>query len=132
LIVLDFSFMKKVLYIDDDELLLKLFAENVRARFPNIEPVTCLDPIKALELIEPSYDLIVIDLEMPKLDGRKLLNFAIERGVDRKKIIIFSSREADYLHKVIPMGECLCVLNKHETRQQQVLEMVLDSIARKK
>lgn len=123
--------MKKVLYIDDDAMLLRMFETSVRERFDNIEPVTCQDPIKALELIDPSFDLLVIDLEMPKLDGRKLLKFAIERGVDRRKIIIFSGREADYLHEVIPMGECLCVLNKHETRQQQVLDMVLDSIARK-
>ncbi len=123
--------MKKVLLIDDDELILKMFEERVRERYPEIEPKTCPDAIKALELIDPSLDLLIIDLEMPKLDGKKLLNFAKERGVDHKKIIIFSSRDADYLHEVIPMGECLCVLNKHELKQQKVLEMVLDSVAKK-
>jgi YesN/AraC family two-component response regulator len=123
--------MKKVLLIDDDELVLKMFIERVRDRYPEIEPITCQDAVKALELINPSLDLLIIDLEMPKLDGKKLLNFAKERGVDHKKIIIFSSREADYLHQLIPMGECLCVLNKHEMRQQKVLEMVLDSVSRK-
>jgi len=123
--------MKRVLLIDDDELVLKMFTERIREQYPEIEPITCQDAVKALELIDPSLDLLIIDLEMPKLDGKKLLNFAKERGVDHKKIIIFSSREADYLHKLIPMGECLCVLNKHEIRQQKVLEMVLDSVSRK-
>jgi len=123
--------MKKVLLIDDDELVLKMFVERVRERYPEIEPITCQDAVKALELIDPSLDLLIIDLEMPKLDGKKLLNFAKERGVDHKKIIIFSSREAEYLHQLIPMGECLCVLNKHEIRQQKVLEMVLDSVSKK-
>lgn len=123
--------MKKVLFIDDDKLVLRMFEERVRERYPEIEPLTCQDAVKALELIDPSLDLLIIDLEMPKLDGKKLLNFARERGVDRKKIIIFSSREADYLHEIIPMGECLCVLNKHELKQQKVLEMVLDSVSRK-
>jgi len=123
--------MKKVLLIDDDELVLKMFVERVRERHPEIEPITCQDAVKALELIDPSLDLLIIDLEMPKLDGKKLLNFAKERGVDHKKIIIFSSREAEYLHQLIPMGECLCVLNKHEIRQQKVLEMVLDSVSKK-
>jgi len=122
---------KRVLYIDDDEMHLRKFEENVRAKYPNIEPITATDPVQALALIEPSLDLLMVDLEMPKMDGKKILNFAIERGLDRKKIIIFSAREADYLHDVIPMGECLCVLNKTETRQRHVLEMVLQSISNK-
>jgi len=123
--------MKKVLYIDDDEFLLTRFMEDVRERYPDIEPLTCSDPVKALTLIDDTLDLLLFDLEMPKLDGKKLLYFAKAAGVDKKKIIIISSRDADYLHQVIPMGECLCVLNKTEVRQQVVLDMVLTSIANK-
>ena len=124
--------MKKILYIDDDLLFLKRFEEDVHERYPGIEVITCQDPVKALGLIEPSLDLLIVDLEMPKLDGKKILTFAIGLGVDKKKIIIISSREANYLHELIPMGQCLCVLNKHEISQQKVLEMVLDSIQKKK
>lgn len=123
--------VKKVLYIDDDEAFLRSFADYVRERYPGIEPLTCQDPVKALTMIDPTLDLLLIDLEMPRLDGKKLLSFAIERGLERKKIIIISGRDADYLHDQIPMGECLCVLNKHEMRQKQVLEMVLASIHKK-
>ncbi len=123
--------MKKILYIDDDLVSLKRMERFVSEHFTDIETVTCQDPIKALTLIEPSLALLIIDLEMPQLDGKKLLNFAIARGVDRKKIIILSGREADYLHEIIPMGECLCVLNKFEGAQKKVLEMVLSSIEKK-
>jgi DNA-binding response OmpR family regulator len=123
--------MKRVLYIDDDELHLRKFEEHVREKYPNIEPVTATDPVHALALIDTSLDLLMVDLEMPKMDGKKILNYAIEKGLDRRKIIIFSARDAEYLHDVIPMGECLCVLNKTETRQRHVLEMVLQSISRK-
>ena len=123
--------MKKILYIDDDALFLQMFSEDVHKRYPGIEVVTCQDPVKALGLIDPSLDLLIVDLEMPKLDGKKILTFAIGLGVDKKKIIIISSREANYLHELIPLGQCLCVLNKHEASQQKVLEMVLDALQRK-
>jgi len=122
---------KRVLYIDDDEMHLKKFEDNVREKYPNIDPITASDPVQALGLIDPSLDLLMVDLEMPMMDGKKILNYAIEKGLDRKKIIIFSARDAEYLHDLIPMGECLCVLNKTETRQKHVLEMVLQSISRK-
>lgn len=126
-----FFAMKKLLYIDDDAAFLREMARHVRERFPLIELITCQNAIEALTLIDPSLDLVVIDLEMPMVDGRKLLNFAIARGLNKEKIIIISGRDADYLHQVIPMGQCLCVLNKHEASQMAVLDMVLDAIEKK-
>jgi len=123
--------MKKMLYIDDDAFFLRLIALHVRDKYPGIEPITCQNPIEALAYINKDLDLLMIDLEMPMLDGRKLLKFATERGMDKRKIIIVSSREANYLHEVFPMGECLCVLNKHDARQLEVLDMVLASIEKK-
>jgi CheY-like chemotaxis protein len=123
--------MKRLLYVDDDPVFLQNMARHVRERFPLIELITCQNSIQALTLIEPSLDLLIVDLEMPTVDGKKLLNYAIARGMDKKKIIIVSGREADYLHEVIPMGQCLCVLNKHEARQMAVLDMVLASIEKK-
>ncbi len=123
--------MKRLLYVDDDEAMLKKLARHIRERFPGIEPLTCQDPVKALGLIDNSLDLLMIDLEMPAVDGKKLLMYAISRGLDKKKIIIVSGRDAEYLHEVIPMGGCLCVLNKHEARQMEVLDMVLASLEKK-
>jgi DNA-binding NtrC family response regulator len=123
--------MKKLLYVDDDKAFLQKMAQHVRERFPLIEVITCQNSIQALTLIDSSLDLLIVDLEMPTVDGKKLLNYAIARGMDKKKIIIISGREADYLHEVIPMGQCLCVLNKHEARQMAVLDMVLASIEKK-
>jgi len=123
--------MKRLLYIDDDAFFLRLIALHVKEKYPDIEPITCQNPIEALAYIDKSLDLLMIDLEMPMLDGKKLLKFATERGVDRKKIVIVSSREANYLHDIFPMGECLCVLNKHDARQLEVLDMVLAAIDKK-
>ena len=123
--------MKKLLYVEDDKAYLKRIARHIREKYPQIEPITCQDSLDALPYINQSLDLLILYLEMPLIDGKKLLNYAINRGLDRKKIIIISSRDANYLHEIIPMGECLCVLNKNEIRQMEVLEMILASIDQK-
>ena len=45
--------------------------------------------------------------------------------------VILSGRDADYLHQCFPMGSCLAVLNKYETRQRAVLDMVFGALQRK-
>ncbi len=123
--------MKRLLYVDDDPAMLKELSRHIRENFPGIETITCQDPIKALSLIDNSLDLLVIDLEMPAVDGKKLLMYATSLGLDKKKIIIISGRDADYLHEAIPMGLCLCVLNKHDASQKAVLDMVLTALEKK-
>jgi len=123
--------VKKLLYVDDDALSLRKISRHIRENFPGIEPLTTQNSVEALTLIDPSLDLLIIDLEMPSIDGKKLLTYAIARGLDKKRIVIISGRDADYLHEIIPMGYCLCVLNKHDPRQLDVLDMVLASIEQK-
>ncbi|MDH3454850.1 MAG: histidine kinase, partial [Desulfuromonadales bacterium] len=86
---------------------------------------------KGLAEISPDLDLLLLDLEMPHLDGNKLLAYAVEKGVDKSRIIILSGRDAEYLHECIPMGQCLAVLNKNEARQKVVLDMIFSALHRK-
>ena len=123
--------MKRILYIDDDPLMLSEMKRYVEERFPGIKTLTCQDPMEGIRLIDPTLDLLIIDLEMPAIDGKKLLSYAISLGIDKKKIIIISGLEADYLHEAIPTGYCLCVLNKNEAKQREVLDMVLSSVEKK-
>lgn len=123
--------MKKILLVDDDRLFLELLTEYVHERFPGLELITCDNALQALAKITDDLDLLLLDLEMPDLDGSKMLSYAIDKGVDKGRIIILSGRDADYLHKRFPMGKCLAVLNKHEARQKVVLDMVFDSLQKK-
>ena len=123
--------MQKIVIIDDDQYFLDFFTDYVRANFPFLEITSFNDPIKSLPAINSSIDLLLIDLEMPGLDGTKLLNYACEQGIEKGKIIILSGREADYLHEIIPMGKCLAVLNKHEARQKEVLDMIIGALRKK-
>jgi DNA-binding response OmpR family regulator len=123
--------MKKILIIDDDSLFLQLLTDYVRQRYPNLEIIACDSAIQGLAKISADLDLLLLDLEMPDLDGSKLLAYATEKGLDKSRIIILSARDADYLHKQFPMGQCLAVLNKHEVRQKAALDMVFDSLQKK-
>lgn len=92
----------------------------------------CNSPVTALQRIKAGgYDLMLIDLEMPTMDGLKVLSYATQTGMDKNRIVILSGREADTLHELCPMGTCLAVLNKFEARQKVVLDMIFNSLQKK-
>ena len=124
--------MGKILLIDDYIAFTNLVSSEIGKSCPLLKVEICNNPITALALIRKGdNELIVIDMEMPALDGMKLYRFAMEAGVDKKRIVILSAREPDYLREFFPMGSCLAVLNKFETRQKEVLGMILKSIQSK-
>ncbi len=123
--------MKKILLIDDDAAFLKLLEEYVERRYPGLTVLTCNDPIKCLTSITDDLDLVLVDLEMPGLDGSKILSYAVSKGLSKNRIIILSGHDADYLHDRFPMGSCLAVLNKFEAQQESALDMIFNSLQQK-
>jgi CheY-like chemotaxis protein len=123
--------MKKILLIDDDAAFLKVLQEYVEERYPGLRIATCNDPFKCLAEITNDLDLLLVDLEMPGLDGSKVLSYAVSKGMNRNRIIILSARDAEYLHERFPMGSCLAVLNKFEGQQRTVLDMIFKSLQQK-
>ncbi len=123
--------MGKILLIDDDAAFLRLIHEYVDEHYPQLDVLTCNDPIKCLINITEDLDLLLVDLEMPGLDGSKILTYAVSKGLNKNRIIIISGRDADYLHDLFPMGTCLAVLNKNDGKQKRVLDMVFKSLHKK-
>jgi CheY-like chemotaxis protein len=123
--------MGKILLIDDDAAFLKLLEEYVKERYPGLHVLTCIDPIKCLVSITEDLDLLLVDLEMPGIDGAKVLSYAVSKGLSKNRIVILSGRDAEYLHKRFPMGSCLAVLNKYEGKQRDVLDMIFNSLQKK-
>ncbi len=124
--------MKRILLIDDDPAFTRILGDYISEHFPLLGVDVCNSPIEALNYIKQDiYALILIDFEMPTLDGKKLLGFAVQAGVDKNRIVILSGRDPDYLREYCPMGSCLAVLNKHEVRQKAVLDMIFSSLNEK-
>lgn len=124
--------MGKILIVDDDKLFLDMLSAFVVETYPNLKVSTCETPLQALNDIRMGgIDLLLLDLEMPDLDGAKLFRFAVDSGMDPKRIVILSGRDAEYLHAHFPLGTCLAVLNKFEVKQQAVLNMIFSSLNRK-
>ncbi|GAB4299224.1 MAG: response regulator [Desulfuromonadia bacterium] len=124
--------MGKILIIDDDTSFTSALEEFIHRYYPTLQVETCSNSLMALpKLRRGAVDLLLIDLEMPNLDGAKIMQFAKSVGIDKNRIVILSGREADYLHERFPMGTCLAVLNKYEAKQKDVLGMILGSIDRK-
>jgi DNA-binding response OmpR family regulator len=124
--------MGKILLIDDDPAFTRFLGDYIRENYPLLQVEIRNNPMTALHSIKVGgYDLMLIDLEMPAMDGLKLLKFAVETGMDKNRIVILSGRDADFLHALCPMGTCLAVLNKFEVRQKAVLDMIFNSLNKK-
>lgn len=124
--------MRKILIVDDDAPFVEALSEKIQALYPLLDVETCTDPFQALIILKrETVDLLLVDLEMPLLDGTKIVNFAVSLGLDKNRIVILSGRDSDYLHEQFPMGTCLAVLNKYEAKQKAVLDMIFSSMQRK-
>lgn len=124
--------MGKVLIIDDDAGFTSLLATYIHEICPLLKVEICNNPLAALALLKrDDNELVLIDLEMPALDGMKIYKYATEAGVQKAKIVILSARDPNYLREFFPMGSCLAVLNKFEAKQKEVLGMILKSVQSK-
>jgi response regulator of citrate/malate metabolism len=124
--------MGKILIIDDDETFTRILSDYISAYYPLLQVETCSNPLQASAMIRKRHpDLLLVDLEMPTLDGNKILRFATDMGINKNRIVILSGRDADYLHERFPLGTCLAVLNKFEVRQKAVLDMIFSSLQKK-
>ena len=124
--------MNKVLIIDDDPGFTSLLESYIHDICPLLKVEICNNPVAALSLImKGDNELILIDLEMPALDGMKVYKYATDAGVQKSRIVILSARDPNYLREFFPMGSCLAVLNKFEAKQKEVLGMILKSIQSK-
>ncbi len=92
---------------------------------------TYSDPRIAVENLSPDIHLLLLDWEMPGLDGRGVLEMARQRGVDLNRVVIASSHSADELHEVFDSTGCLAVIEK-EPQQLAVCAMILDEMMKQR
>lgn len=123
---------KRILVVDDSPTQCAFFKRFLEERYPGKVVVeSYCDPKAAIAAFGPSVHLLLLDWEMPELDGRALFERAVAAGVNRKRIIITSAHPADRLHEVFDASGCLCVIEKNEPEQQAAFFQILDSLMRR-
>lgn len=123
---------KRVVIVDDSPAFCDLWSNFMAERYPDVAQVeTYSHPYDALPKIEASIDLLIVDLEMPGMDGKKFVDYARQKGLSPRRIIVTSSHTADELHQRFRIGETIAVINKTEAKQQEAFLMILDSVMRR-
>jgi CheY-like chemotaxis protein len=123
---------KRVVIVDDSLAYCDLWSNFMIERYAATAHVeTYAHPYDALPKIDDTIDLLIVDLEMPGMDGKKFVDYARAKGVPAKRIVVTSSHSADELHERFRIGETIAVINKTEARQQEAFLMILDSVMRR-
>jgi len=123
---------RRVVVIDDSQLQCAAWRRLLETRYGDRAAVeTYDDPTRAVTRLEPDVHLMLLDWEMPAMDGEAVLEEARRRGVNLKRVIITSSHPAEKLHQVFDSAGCLAVIEKAEPEQQAAFLMILDSIMRR-
>ena len=120
---------KRVVIVDDSSAFCDLWANIMSERYGEAAAVeTYRHPYDALPHVDETIDLLIVDLEMPGMDGQKFVSYAVDKGLPSTRIIVTSSHHADELHTRFKVGELIAVINKTEPKQQEAFLMILDSI----
>ena len=123
---------RRVLVVDDSKLQCAVWRRLLEERYGDkITVETYTDPAEAVLGMAPDIHLLLLDWEMPEMDGKEVLAVAREAGVNLKRVIITSGHSADRLHEEFDDSGCLAVIEKAEPEQQAAFLMILDSIMRR-
>ena len=125
--------MKRIVIVDDSPAYGDLWSNFITERYADkVRVETYSHPYDALPKIDASIDLLIVDLEMPGMDGKKFVDYARQKGLTPRQIVVTSSHSADELHQRFRIGETIAVIQKTEAKQQEAFLMILDSVMRRR
>ncbi len=123
---------RRVLVVDDSRVQCAKWRKVLEERYGDkVKVETYTDPAEAVLAMAPNIHLLLLDWEMPEMDGKEVLAAARDGGVNLKRVIITSGHPADRLHEEFDESGCLAVIEKAEPEQQAAFMMILDSIMRR-
>jgi len=123
---------KRAVVVDDSPVQCAVWRRFLEDRYGDrISVETYTEPRVAVQHLAPDIDLLLLDWEMPGMNGREVLEDARLRGVNLKRVIITSAHPAEELHENFDGTGCLAVIEKTEPEQQAAFMMILDSIMRR-
>ena len=121
--------MARILAVDDAAETLLIIRKTLKAL--GHEVVTAADPEAALELLaDERFDLIFLDIMMPKVDGLEVCRRVRSGGINQhSKIVIFSAKSDQELVQIAQRFGADFYLGKpaHIAKIQEVAEKMLEA-----
>lgn len=117
----------RILMIDDNVELVNMVKEYFSSK-NNLEVVlTAHDGIKGFDMIknhQDDYDIIILDLVMPRKDGISVLEDMRDNGINKKVVVLTSYNTPDMINRVSQLGVYYYILKPFELveLQKRVLE----------
>lgn len=121
----------KLLVIDDNESMIQL----IREYFDTSKDITVMysakngeEGIGIIEEHNEDFDVIILDLVMPKEDGISVLKYLNEKGYNKKVIVLTSYNSQEMIRKVSELGADYFILKPFEL---DVLKNKIEEISNK-
>ena len=123
----------RVLLVDDEELFLKMLSERLEVRGLQVTSVTSGEDALA-RVEEQNFDVIVVDLAMPGIDGLDTLKLLKKQDPDLEIIMLTGHGTVhngitamklgaeDFLEKPVDIGELLEKIGEAKDKRVLVLE----------
>jgi HD-like signal output (HDOD) protein len=98
--------MRRVLFVDDDDVLVRALARAVKARGGRWEAQTATDADAALRQMRGgSVDVVVSDVRMPGVDGPALLAAVRNEWPGTVRILMSGFADEEAVHRSIPVAQ---------------------------
>lgn len=122
----------RVLMIDDNIELVKMVKEYFNKHAVSdieivLEANNGEEGFNLIEKKQDEYDLVLLDLVMPKKDGKSVLESMKKKNIDKKVIILTSYNSPDMIRKTSELGISYFILKPFELKElENVIEEVMN------
>ncbi|MCI8547509.1 MAG: sporulation transcription factor Spo0A [Bacilli bacterium] len=123
----------RVLMIDDNIELVKMVKEYFNKHAVSdikivLEANNGEEGFNLIEKRQEEYDLILLDLVMPKKDGKSVLESMKKKNIDKKVIVLTSYNSPEMIRKTSELGISYFILKPFELKE---LENVIEEVTNK-
>jgi two-component system, chemotaxis family, chemotaxis protein CheY len=90
--------LRKALIVEDDTLLAKMYGTVFSSSYPGCQTLFAGNGVEALDALaaeKGDVDIIILDINMPKMDGLTFLKHRVREGYGHIPVIVISTEGKD-------------------------------------
>lgn len=119
--------MYRLMIVDDEEIILDSLYNDLCQQFKDVEVYKASSGAKALELLRRmSFDVVITDISMPKMDGLELLDIIARLWPDCRVMMLTAYNDFNYAYRAMrhPRVRYLLKIESYERIRASVKEMI--------